>query len=318
MAGTEPSGRPRRKYSIKALVSRAASACSFVLPFVAYNLRLTVSPVLAGYKITHRCNLQCTHCPYWRRTGPEQSFDGVLETLRRLRRMGVKILILEGGEPLLWRDGKKGIAHVIDAARQLFRSVCMTTNGVFPWSHLPLHRTWVSLDGNRVVHDSIRGRGVFDRVMKNLDVEGRRDAFVSTTINARNIRVIPELVSLLRGMVAGVTVQFHYPYQGLPDPLFVPAEDRRVVLDELICLKQEGYPVANSLRSLEELKRPFWTCEDRLLANAEPDGTILHGCYLKNRGPSDCSHCGFSAHNEMSLAFRGQWESVVTGLRTFF
>ncbi len=83
-------------------------------------------------------------------------------------------------------------------------------------------------------------------------------------------------------------------------------------------LKRSGHVVANSSLSLEELKGERWTCEDRLLANAEPDGSINHGCYLKNRGNADCSLCGFTAHNEMSLAFNSRWESIRTGARIFF
>jgi len=292
--------------------------CAFVGPFFAYRVSGRVSPVLAGYKITHRCNLSCTHCPYWRRTGGEQDFGGVLSTLNRLSRMGVRILILEGGEPLLWRDRKMEIRHVIDAARTLFRSVCMTTNGTLPWKHLPLDTVWVSLDGTRAVHDSIRGAGVFDKVMNNLETEGKGHAYISTTINSLNVESVPAMVRELKGLTAGVTIQFHYPYQGLPDPLFIPPADRGEVLDELIHLKRAGYPVANSFDSLNDLKKERWTCEDKLLANAEPDGAVMHGCYLKNRGPSQCNLCGFAAHNEMSLAFKGGMQSILTGLKIFF
>ncbi len=45
---------------------------------------------------------------------------------------------------------------------------------------------------------------------------------MSTTINTLNRDAIPELITMLRGVVAGVTIQFHYPYEGLPDPLFLP------------------------------------------------------------------------------------------------
>jgi Fe-coproporphyrin III synthase len=303
-----------------ASVAISALRClsGFAAPFLAYNLLGRTVPVLAGYKITHHCNLRCAHCPYWNRSGEEQDFNGVLATLGRLRNMGVRILILEGGEPLLWRDRTKNIGHVVAAARKLFPCVCMTTNGTLDWSGLELNRVWISLDGPPEVHDAIRGKGVFQRVWANLNRVGNGRALVSTTINTGNAAAIPEMLSRLQDHVAGVTIQFHYPYQGLPDPLFIPHAERAPILDELMRLKRKGFPVANSFRSLEELKQERWSCEDKLLANAEPDGTILHGCYLKNRGPAQCSLCGFSAHNEMSLAFKGTWQSIATGLRIFF
>jgi len=290
----------------------------FARPFLAYTFAGKITPVLAGYKITHRCNLSCLHCPYWERSDAEQNFSGVLVTMERLKRMGVRILILEGGEPLLWRDGDKTILDVVREARKLFPSVCMTTNGTLPWNYIPLDRVWVSIDGPPGIHDSIRGDGAFNRAWENLKEAGDNTTLVSTTINQTNMNSIPELLTMLRGRTAGMTIQFHYPYRGLPDPLFIPVSDRSALLDELIQLKHLGYPVANSVGSLQEMKKDRWTCEDRLLANAEPDGTIHQGCYLKNRGPAVCSLCGFTAHNEMSLAFKRKWQSVQAGTRIFF
>jgi MoaA/NifB/PqqE/SkfB family radical SAM enzyme len=285
---------------------------------MAYHLGGRIRPVLAGYKITHRCNLTCLHCPYRLRSGAEPNFSLVLETLEKLRSMGARILILEGGEPLLWRDGERTIRDVVRAARGLFPSVCITTNGTIPWGDVPADRVWVSLDGPPEIHDRIRGKGAFSRVTANIDECGNGRTLVSTTLNRINCRSVAELLSLLRGRVEGATIQFHYPYQGLPDPLFISPEERGPILDELMLLKSRGYPVANSFACLRDMKNECWSCEAGFLANAEPDGSVFHGCYLKNRGESICSECGFTAHNEMTLAFKGRMESILTGLRIFF
>ncbi len=211
----------RKSSSLDDLFPLIKTVFLFAGRFILYRFRGKVSPLLAGYKITHKCNLKCVHCPYWRRSGAEPNFEHVVSTMQRLRDNGVKILMFEGGEPMLWRDGKRTIQDAVDAARRLFPCVCMTTNGTIPWKHLPLDRVWVSLDGPRSVHDSIRGDGVFDRVLNNLGTNGRRGTFVSTTINRVNMDSMAELLSSLRGLVDGVTIQFHYPYGGLPDPLFV-------------------------------------------------------------------------------------------------
>lgn len=290
----------------------------FLRPFALYHLLGKPTPVLAGYKITHKCNLTCRHCPYWKRKVVEQGYQGVIKTLETLRGMGVRILILEGGEPLLWRHGRLDIHGVIEAARRMFPSVCMTTNGTMPWGHLALDRVWVSLDGREEINDSLRGKGVFRKVMGNIESHGIGKVFVSTTVSTGNILDVPDLIAELSGKVAGVTIQFYYPYEGLPDPLFVDPKARIAFLDRLIEMKKCGHVVANTFASLEQLKTEGWYCEDRFLANAEPDGTISHGCYLKNRGPTECRLCGFSAHNEMTLAFRGRFASIRAGLNTFF
>lgn len=290
----------------------------FVHPFAKRLLTGRITPMLAGYKITHRCNLKCLHCPYWKRHGDEPDFEGVKDTLHRLRSTGAVILIIEGGEPMLWRDGSKDIQNVIYEADRLFPCVCMTTNGLIPFDHLKLSRVWVSLDGPRDVHDEVRGPGVYSRVISNLGKVPNARGYVSFTVSAMNYGRACELIRDLKGLVAGVTVQFYYPYDGLPDPLFVDIQQRSALIDQLIALKKEGYPVANSVSSLRELKMSRWTCYDELLVNADPDGSLQRGCYLKNRGPSECSRCGFTAHNEISLAFRGNLRAIATGLRIFF
>lgn len=290
----------------------------FAAPFVRRLLTGRVSPMLAGYKITHRCNLKCVHCPYWKRQGDELGWNGVKSTMERLRSTGAVILIIEGGEPMLWRDGARGIADVIDHAHRLFPCVCMTTNGVTPFDHLELSRVWVSLDGPESIHDTVRGAGVYAKVIENLGkVKGSR-GFVSFTVSSLNYEHAPQLIRDLKGIAEGVTVQFYYPYGGLPDPLFVSVEERGGLLDELVALKAAGYPVANSVASLQEMKKARWTCYDELLVNANPDGTVELGCYLKNRGPAECARCGFTAHNEISLAFRGNFRAIMAGLKIFF
>lgn len=290
----------------------------FALPFARRIFTGRITPMLAGYKITHRCNLKCIHCPYWKREGDELDFQGVKRTLATLRSTGAVILIIEGGEPMLWRDGRYGISDVIEEAHKLFACVCMTTNGLIGFEGLNLNRVWVSLDGPERIHDSVRGAGVYSRVISNLKkVPGSR-GFVSFTISAMNYEHASELIRSLQGIVEGITIQFYYPYNGLPDPLFVDVERRAALLDELIELKRQGYAVANSEASLNELKKSRWTCYDELLVNADPDGTIERGCYLKNRGPSECDRCGFTAHNEISLAFKGNIQAIGAGLKIFF
>lgn len=290
----------------------------FALPFARRIFTGRITPMLAGYKITHRCNLKCIHCPYWKREGDELDFQGVKRTLATLRSTGAVILIIEGGEPMLWRDGPYGISDVIEEAHKLFACVCMTTNGLIGFERLNLNRVWVSLDGPERIHDSVRGAGVYSRVISNLKkVPGSR-GFVSFTISAMNYEHASELIRSLQGIVEGITIQFYYPYDGLPDPLFVDVERRAALLDELIELKRQGYAVANSEASLNELKKSRWTCYDELLVNADPDGTIERGCYLKNRGPSECDRCGFTAHNEISLAFKGNIQAIGAGLKIFF
>ncbi len=277
--------------------------------------------MLAGLKLTHRCNLRCRTCPFWRRPRGDLSFGAMQTALGELYHAGCRILVLEGGEPFLWRDGKRGLEDVIAAARGCgFMRVGVTTNGTFPLA-TSADIVWVSLDGLQASHEANRGP-VWDTVMANLTASTHPRHFAQVTITRENWREVPELVRFLAGRVAGVTIQFFYPFAESED-LWLPWAERRQVLQELIALKAAGYPVINSYRVLRALADNSWRCHDWLIADAEPGeddaspAVIHYGCYLKGRAEIDCRRCGFSAHAELSLAYDLCPGALLTGQRVF-
>ena len=70
-------------------------------------------------------------------------------------------------------------------------------------------------------------------------------------------------------------------------------------------------------RCLDSLKDNSWNCQDWMLANVEPDGTINLGCYVKGRGAIQCSMCGFAAHTEISKAFDLNPGAILAGHNIF-
>jgi MoaA/NifB/PqqE/SkfB family radical SAM enzyme len=271
--------------------------------------------LLGGIKLTHRCNLNCLHCPFWRREAGSLTFPQVISALRALHGLGVRIVILEGGEPFLWRDGGHDLRDVVAEAQKLFFSVGVTTNGTFP-IETDADIVWVSVDGLQETHDRIRGE-TFERIMAHLEASTHPRIYAHVTINALNWREVPELVRFLAPRVRGVTVQFHYPYREVDRDLFLPFPDRRRVLDALIALKRQGLAVADSYACLEALKENRWRCRPWMIASVDPDGRVTHGCYVRGRGEVSCERCGFSAHAEISLAYGGGVEPILLGSKLF-
>ncbi|MGQ9552510.1 MAG: radical SAM protein [Anaerolineae bacterium] len=271
-------------------------------------------PLLAGYKLTLQCNLGCIHCPFWRRKSDQLDYAGACRVLHRLHDLGVRILIFEGGEPLLWRDGQYRLEDLLKYAKTLFWSVGVTTNGTLP---LPVEADviWVSVDGLEETTCRIRGP-IFAKQMENIGQSRHRRLFANVTINRLNVAEVPSLVQFLAQRVRGITIQFYYPYGDEAD-LLVPSDQRAEVLDRLITMKRQGYPLLDSYRALTLLKRPGWRCHSWLIASAEPDGEVQQGCYLKGRAPITCDLCGFAAHVEMSLAYDLDPGALRAGLRIF-
>jgi len=271
-------------------------------------------PLLGGYKVTSRCNLACVHCPFWQRPRAQLDYEGATAVLHRLHDMGVRLLVLEGGEPLLWGDESHCLDDLAHYAKGLFWSVGVTTNGTLP---LPVEPDvlWVSIDGLEDMTRRIRG-DVFAAQMQNVAASRHPRLFANITVNAWNASEVPALTRWLSGLVRGITVQFYYPF-GTDTSLVVPWQEREELLRSLIQLKREGLPLLDSYAALEGLKRPGWRCHPWLIASAEPDGTVRQGCYLSERGPIACNRCGFAAHLEMSLAHDLHPGAIAAGLRIF-
>lgn len=289
------------------------------LYFLRHNLESRLlgrkRPLLAGVKLTYRCNLRCRACPFWKLDGRDMSFAVARRVLDELYEAGVRLLILEGGEPFLWRDGDHRLADLVrEAKRRRFFCVGVTTNGTLPLD-VPADIIWVSVDGLAKTHDRNRGPS-FERAMTNIAASSHPKIFANVTIHRLNWREVPELVRFLAGRVKGITIQFYYPYQGTED-LSLSREQRRAVLEELIALKRAGYPLVDSIPALKALEDNSWHCHPWLIANAEPDGTINYGCYLKNRAEIHCQQCGFAAHTELSLAYDWNPAAIATGRMVF-
>ena len=285
---------------------------------LGYYLRSLVGkkkPLLGGIKLTHDCNLACTHCPFRRRKGTSLSFAQVTASLQALYDWGVRIMIVEGGEPFLWRDGEYDLGDVVAEAKKLFFCVCVTTNGTFP-IETDADVVWISVDGLKETHDRIRGKS-FDRIMTHIEASSHLKIYAHITVNTLNWQQVPALVEYLSPRVRGITVQFHYPYQEVDRELFLPFDKRREVLDNLIDMKRRGLPVANSYACLRALKGTRWRCRPWMIASVDPNGARMQGCYVKGRGEIACQSCGFSAHTELSLAYNGVIESILVGNRIF-
>lgn len=283
-----------------------------------YLLKRQHKPYLASFKLTHRCNLICQQCPFVHQPIQEPSFEQVLSMIDRLYENGDRLVVFEGGEPMLWRDGERNITDVIAYARQKFLCVGITTNGTLPLSVVnDVDVLWVSIDGFADTHNRLRGAPVFDRVIANLRASRHPKLFAHITVNAENCQEIPKLVQFLSGIVRGITIQFYYPYSA-DDQLTLNTSARAQLIDRLLKLKQAGTPILNSGASLRALRDQYWTCVPWLVDCADPDGGIRQGCYVDGRGVKNCALCGFTPYTEASLAYQGNLEAILAGIRIFF
>ena len=277
-------------------------------------------PLLASFKITYRCNLACRACPFHLRSDDKEahiSWNTAIGALESLHRSGVRVVVFEGGEPLLWRDGSYRLHDLVLYARKHFLRVAVTTNGTLPLD-VPSQTLWVSLDGLKETHDYLRSNS-FDQICSNIKKTMHPRVFIHCTLNRRNWRNVDDLAKWVHEMptLKGLTVQFFYPYHQGEDDLSLSPEERRAVIIKLLELKKSGLPILNSVGRLKAMIDNSWRCHDDLLINVDPDGTITKGCYVKSRGEINCDACGFTPVAEASGALDFFPGSLYAGWRLF-
>lgn len=212
-----------------------------------------VPPFLIA-SITSKCNLHCAGC-YSRcnhatvDTEPvaQLTSDEWLRIFSEADDLGISFILLAGGEPMLRRD-------IIEAAGKRQNILFpIFTNGTFiDDKYLTLFdqsRNLIpimSIEGNREVTDARRGKGVYDRLISNMDAFQKRGLIfgASVTITADNLKEVSSdyfIESLSsRGCKAVIFVEF-VPVTEESKEL-APGDEERGYLSGEIARLREQYP----------------------------------------------------------------------------
>ena len=87
-------------------------------------------PTTCNYYVTLRCNQRCTFCniPHTNNGSPqrEPTMEQVRDNLRDLKRLGVFVIDVTGGEPLLYRN----LLEMLALAKKMRFMTTVTTNGM--------------------------------------------------------------------------------------------------------------------------------------------------------------------------------------------
>jgi len=150
---------------------------------------------MVTWRCTRRCVGSCMYCSYT----PEYAKDTEMDTkaaykmIDEIHEFGSPWFGISGGEPLVRQD----IFDIIEYAKKTYgMEVSLITSG-FAFDQKRLDglvrnevHTAVSIDGNRVSNDVIRGKGSYDKAtnaMKQLSENGILDCIV-TTMTKYNIK----------------------------------------------------------------------------------------------------------------------------------
>jgi len=272
---------------------------------ILYRWLFTNQPTTAAIDLTHRCNLKCAHCYWWKQEHPEELDDAAMVGLMRsLRRRGLRAAILYGGEPTL----RLGMCR---AACRIFDATLAFTNGTNGFPLLPNGQWILSLDGPEEVNDRIRGRGVYARAVENL-YRAPQPPIVHITISQANRSALGAFVAAMMDLpVKGVGFSFYTPSRGeAEDPLFIPLHERDALVGELTALRDRygekvGFTRAMARQFLSRQAFQQWNSLDTCPVAARvrcfrSDGSPKVCTYGEE---ADCSRCGCAAVAAYRAAF---------------
>ena len=294
-------------------LSTFAHLSLFALKTILFRSR---KPILGTIIVTDACNLSCRHCSVNNITSVMHSHESIVEEMRTLLDMGIRILFFCGGETVLWRDGGKTIRDLVAEAKQMgFLIVNIVTNGTFPIDLPEADLILLSLDGDRERHNAIRG-DTYDTILRNIDNASSDNICLYMAINAVNKDAVSHVCELARSVknVRAVSFNFHTPYPDTQD-LALTREEKARCCAVIAQKKDEGYPVFN-------LKSAFPYIVDNTFPVPCRQCVVMENGRLSVCGrcidvPGLCERCGYFFVAEYTLLFRGNARIIAEMLHTY-
>jgi len=246
--------------------------------------------------VTGDCNLRCSHCYFFEQEQqPELSIEQWKDRFERSKADGVRFYQCSwvGGEPLLRQP-------LIELGRSYFKFNTVTTNGSILLPDWKDVSWYISVDGGRQTHDTLRNRpGLYDTIKQTIDKSEGLKITIAYCITRANISEIDAALDewSINPKVRNLLFSFYTPIRGLDDDLWLDWDEKDQVLDAIIRKKGVfGDFILNTERSLRLMKsgRAKAVTDNCPFAEKsfayDPAGNLKQPCMM---GPkADCSRCG--------------------------
>jgi len=156
--------------------------------------------------ITDSCNLKCTHCLFScsPQTNKTLELKDIKSVVDQSYKLGVKVFYLTGGEPFVHKDIKEILNYILHDFEDT--SAVVLTNGTLIDKYinfintLPLDRLYfqISADGTGKINDETRGKGSYDKLLKNLEILKNINVSktISMTVHRGNLSELNKIVDL--------------------------------------------------------------------------------------------------------------------------
>ncbi len=210
-------------------------------------------PIGAEIEITTGCNLRCKHCfqgDYQEKFMPLEKFKHIVDILAQNY---VYEINLVGGEIFYHKDimsmlryaASKGMAITI-----VTNATLITDEMIDQLSKVDYLYVLISLDGNKKIHNYIRGQGTYDRVVNTaakVKKMGINTEFLFT-LNSVNIMCYREVIELSKQLDIPINFNLFKPFDKLNhQELVISPELFFEAIEELLTLRvKKGYKIGLS------------------------------------------------------------------------
>lgn len=273
-------------------------------------------PILGTIILTDKCNLSCKHCSVNNKIAKIYPYEQIRQEMKTLYDMGVRILFFCGGETFMWQDGDKTLNDLVKEAKTMgFMIVNAVTNGTFPIDLPEADLILLSLDGDKIRHNEIRG-DTYDTIMDNISKAASDNICFYMAINQINKNTIESVCQKAHELknVRAVSFNFHTPYPDTKELALSKAE-KEECCHTIIKMMRKGQPVFN-------LKSAF----PYIIENSFP--TPCYQCVVIENGKIStcgrcieveglCEKCGYFFVAEYTLLFSGNIKIIFDMLKTY-
>ncbi|WP_026883343.1 radical SAM protein [Clostridium akagii] len=160
-----------------------------------------MKPIIVDWQITSKCTRHCKFC-YGPQEDQEMSTADIFKMVDNFENIGVKVVGITGGEPLV----KEDISEILKYIKGKGMAICLSTNGDLYRKNKDAILKYVDTIGIPIesatqdIHDSLRGDGSFESakymledISKNSDIKFR----IGTVVTETNFRDLGNIEILL-------------------------------------------------------------------------------------------------------------------------
>ncbi|HYH02224.1 MAG TPA: radical SAM protein [Bacillota bacterium] len=239
-------------------------------------------PPLMILSITHQCNLRCKGCyaqALHRPEGKEISINRLLEIIGEAGRLGIRISLLAGGEPLTRPE-------VLEIAAGFPKIIFpVFTNGLLideEWiQRFKKHKNIIpviSLEGAATETDARRGEGVYQKLRGVLQLLNANRIFygVSMTVTRMNLNTLIEELFIKELLQEGCRLFFYVEYVPVKEDTaeWVLTEEQRSKMLQVTQMLRSHYPALFIAFPSDEEQFGGCLAAGRGFIHISPDGNL--------------------------------------------